>query len=62
MEYLIDGYNVIKYSEMFYARTLELQRDKLIDFILKYNERDMRKCEISIWYLKERAKGDVSCI
>ncbi len=37
MEYLIDGYNVIKYSEMFSARTLELQRDKLIDFILKYN-------------------------
>ena len=46
MEYLIDGYNVIKYSEMFSARTLELQRDKLIDFILKYNPQGNNKITI----------------
>ena len=46
MEYLIDGYNVIKYSEMFSARTLELQRDKLIDFILKYNPQGNNKVTI----------------
>ena len=43
---LIDGYNVIKYSEMFSARTLELQRDKLIDFILKYNPQGNNKVTI----------------
>jgi predicted RNA-binding protein with PIN domain len=37
MEYLVDGYNVIKFSEMFSARDLETSRNKLIDFILKYN-------------------------
>lgn len=37
MEYLIDGYNVIKFSEMFSGRDLESSRNKLIDFILKYN-------------------------
>ncbi len=36
MEYIIDGYNVIKYSEMFSCRRLEFSRNKLIDFILKY--------------------------
>ena len=46
MEFLIDGYNVIKYSEMFSARTLELQRDKLIDFILKYNPQGNNKVTI----------------
>lgn len=46
MEYLIDGYNVIKYSEMFFARTLELQRDKLIDFILKYSPQGNNKVTI----------------
>ena len=46
MEYLIDGYNVIKFSEMFSARTLELQRDKLIDFILKYNPQGNNKVTI----------------
>ena len=46
MEYLIDGYNVIKYSEMFSARTLELQRDKLIDFILKYNPQGNNKITV----------------
>lgn len=37
MEYLVDGYNVIKFSEMFSARDLETSRNKLVDFILKYN-------------------------
>ena len=37
MEYLVDGYNVIKFSEMFSAKDLETSRNKLIDFILKYN-------------------------
>ncbi len=46
MEYLIDGYNVIKFSEMFSARTLELQRTKLIDFILKYNPQGNNKVTI----------------
>ena len=46
MEYLIDGYNVIKFSEMFSARTLEQQRDKLIDFILKYNPQGHNKITI----------------
>ena len=46
MEFLIDGYNVIKFSEMFSARTLELQRDKLIDFILKYNPQGNNKVTI----------------
>ncbi len=46
MEYLVDGYNVIKFSEMFSARTLELQRDKLIDFILKYNPQGNNKVTI----------------
>lgn len=46
MEYLVDGYNVIKYSEMFSARSLELQRDKLIDFILKYNPQGNNKITI----------------
>lgn len=46
MEYLIDGYNVIKYSEIFSARSLELQRDKLIDFILKYNPQGNNKITI----------------
>ena len=46
MEFLVDGYNVIKFSEMFSARTLELQRDKLIDFILKYNPQGKNKVTI----------------
>ena len=46
MEFLVDGYNVIKFSEMFSARTLELQRDKLIDFILKYNPQGNNKVTI----------------
>ncbi|MCR4662265.1 MAG: NYN domain-containing protein [Endomicrobiaceae bacterium] len=46
MEYLIDGYNVIKFSELFSARTLELQRDKLIDFILKYNPQGNNKVTV----------------
>ena len=46
MEYLIDGYNVIKFNEMFSARTLELQRTKLIDFILKYNPQGNNKVTI----------------
>lgn len=46
MEYLIDGYNIIKYSELFSARTLELQRDKLIDFILKYNPQGNNKITV----------------
>lgn len=46
MEYLIDGYNVIKFSELFSARTLELQREKLIDFILKYNPQGNNKVTI----------------
>lgn len=37
MEYLVDGYNVIKFSDMFSAGSLETSRNKLIDFILKYN-------------------------
>lgn len=37
MEYLVDGYNVIKFSEMFSSGNLETSRNKLIDFILKYN-------------------------
>lgn len=37
MEYLLDGYNIIKFSELFTARNLESSRNKLIDFILKYN-------------------------
>ena len=46
MEFLVDGYNVIKFSEIFSARTLELQRDKLIDFILKYNPQGNNKVTI----------------
>jgi predicted RNA-binding protein with PIN domain len=46
MEYLIDGYNVIKFSELFSARTLELQRNKLIDFILKYNPHGNNKITV----------------
>ena len=46
MEYLVDGYNVIKFSEMFSARTLELQRDKLIDFILRYNPQGNNKVTV----------------
>ncbi len=37
MEYLVDGYNVIRSSEMFSSGDLESSRNKLIDFILKYN-------------------------
>lgn len=37
MEYLVDGYNVIRSSEMFSSGDLESPRNKLIDFILKYN-------------------------
>lgn len=37
MEFIIDGYNVIKFSDLFNAMSLEGSRDKLIDFILKYN-------------------------
>jgi predicted RNA-binding protein with PIN domain len=37
MEYLVDGYNVIKFTDMFTAGSLETSRNKLIDFILKYN-------------------------
>ena len=37
MEFLVDGYNVIKFSDMFSAANLENSRNKLIDFILKYN-------------------------
>ncbi len=46
MEYIIDGYNVIRYSEMFSARTLEQQRDKLIDFILRYNPQGKNKITV----------------
>lgn len=46
MEYLVDGYNVIKFSELFSARTLELQRNKLIDFILKYNPHGNNKITV----------------
>lgn len=37
MEYLVDGYNVIKYSDLFNANNLESSRNKLIDFIIKYH-------------------------
>ena len=37
MEYLVDGYNVIKFTDMFSSVSLETSRNKLIDFILKYN-------------------------
>ncbi len=46
MEYLVDGYNVIRYSEMFSARTLEQQRNKLIDFILRYNPQGKNKITV----------------
>lgn len=36
MEYIIDGYNVIKYSDLFNAKNLETSRNKLIDFIIEY--------------------------
>ncbi|MFA7073800.1 MAG: NYN domain-containing protein [Endomicrobiaceae bacterium] len=37
MEYLVDGYNVIKSSDLFNANNLEASRNKLIDFIIKYH-------------------------
>jgi predicted RNA-binding protein with PIN domain len=37
MEYLVDGYNVIRSGEMFSSGNIESSRNKLIDFILKYN-------------------------
>lgn len=46
MEYLIDGYNVIRYSEMFSASSLEQQRNKLIDFILRYNPQGKNKITV----------------
>lgn len=46
MEYLVDGYNVIRYSEMFSAGTLEQQRNKLIDFILRYNPQGKNKITV----------------
>ncbi len=46
MEYLVDGYNVIRFSEMFSASSLELQRNKLIDFILRYNPQGKNKITV----------------
>lgn len=46
MEYLVDGYNVIRFSEMFSASSLEQQRNKLIDFILRYNPQGKNKITV----------------
>ncbi len=46
MEFLVDGYNVIRYSEIFSAVSLEQQRNKLIDFILRFNPQGKNKITV----------------
>jgi predicted RNA-binding protein with PIN domain len=46
MEYIVDGYNVIKYSDLFNAESLEFSRNKLINFILKYRPNGNNKITV----------------